>query len=281
MSAYGEMAAQAGFNVGMGLINNELARKREAEARAENYRYGEMAAGKADQRARRLYADLQSPAALLKQYKEAGLSPSLMFGNGGSQGATPAQGAQGQGGAGIAPRTFGIDPVNMAQIDLMKAEARKANAEADTTDAVREPTVQNLFANLRTKFEEANNLAAKTELTKFETKYKEIQNTWANQEYEINLKVANAQLELLANQSSLVLWQGMHEMTEAQVAELTKDARVKHEELKNDNLIKDLLVKNSTIKFNENQIEVLIKDVETKAMLAHAQYIEHMARRSG
>lgn len=170
MGAYGEMAAQAGFNLASGLISNALAKKREEIARAENYKYGEMAAQKADQRTRKLYAELQSPEALLKQYKEAGLSPSLMFGNGGSQGATPAQGAQSAGGSGITPTTFGVNPVNLAQIELMNAQTRKTNAEADTEEG----TNQRGKAQINVLLEQAAEISAQTENLQADTAFKAI-----------------------------------------------------------------------------------------------------------
>lgn len=172
MSAYGEMAAQTALNIGSSLVGNELARQREAEARAENYKYGEMAANKADQRARRMYADLQSPEALLKQYKEAGLSPSLMFANGGSQGATPTQGAQSSGGSGISPTTFGIDATNLAQMELMSAEARKTNAEADTIEGKNDRGK----AELSVLFEQAAKICAETDNLEADTAYKTLAN---------------------------------------------------------------------------------------------------------
>lgn len=106
---------QGGINAGLGVINNWLASNREQNARYDNFFLNEKAADKADARTRSLYNDLQSPKALLQQYKEAGLSPSLMFGGGGIGGQL-AQGAQGQGAAGIAPNTFGINPMQLRQL---------------------------------------------------------------------------------------------------------------------------------------------------------------------
>lgn len=115
-------------------INNGASYGITKQARADNYYYGEKAAENADLRTRALYNDLQSPKALLQQYQEAGLSPSLMFSGGGGQGAQPSAGAQGSGAAGLSPQTYGVDlgqaAMQAAQVKLMEAEADKAGAEA-------------------------------------------------------------------------------------------------------------------------------------------------------
>lgn len=104
---------------------------REQQAREENYKYGEIAAKNADKRTRALYNDLQSPYALLQQYKEAGLSPSMMF-SGGGVGAQPSSGAQGTGAAGINPNVFPMSQLDLANLRLMNAQADKTEEEANT-----------------------------------------------------------------------------------------------------------------------------------------------------
>lgn len=133
MNDYLSAGIGAGVSGVFGVLNNYLAGKREEKARSENFKYNEMAADNADARTRALYADLQSPAALLQQYKEAGLSPSLMFGGGGIGGQTT-QGAQGEGASGVSPHTFGINPMDAANMALINAQVKKTNAEAEVLD---------------------------------------------------------------------------------------------------------------------------------------------------
>lgn len=130
---------QAGANVGMTVMNNIAAAKREMEARRANYYYNEAAANNADARTRRLYTDLYGPQAQLEQIKAAGLSPSLFYGDGG--GISGQTGAQGAGAAGISPTSFGIPEINfagmaksMAEIGLIKAQTKKTEAETKQTD---------------------------------------------------------------------------------------------------------------------------------------------------
>lgn len=123
-------ALQGGFGILSSYLNNKWAQEREKAARKENFEYGEMSANAADARTRALYRDLQSPEALLQQYRAAGLSPSLMFGGGGVGGQTT-QGAQGAGAAGVNPNVFGIPPIDFAQIKLANSQAAKNKAEAE------------------------------------------------------------------------------------------------------------------------------------------------------
>ena len=130
-SANSTLLPQLGINLFNGLVNNTMALIRENYAREDNARLNEEAARNADARTRALYWDLQSPQALLKQYEEAGLSPSMMF-SGGGVGAQPAGGAQGAGTTGITPNTYGMTPIDLAQLRLVNAEADKTEAETDT-----------------------------------------------------------------------------------------------------------------------------------------------------
>lgn len=136
-------AAAAGINaaanIGIAGMNNMWAAKREKTARAENYKYGEMAADSADARTRALYNDLYSPQAQLQQIKDAGLSPSLFYGDGG--GISGQAGAQGSGAAGVSPTTFGAPPLELGEIfktiaetGLINAEKKKIESETNVID---------------------------------------------------------------------------------------------------------------------------------------------------
>ena len=127
MSIYSTLA-QGGFNAATAglsyLINSSLAR----EARDENYMYNEMAARNADQRARALYQDQYSIKAQMQNAKEAGLSPSLFYQG---QGTIGQGGAQGAGAGGVGAPYIPVSPVDMAGIELTKAQAEKTKAETE------------------------------------------------------------------------------------------------------------------------------------------------------
>lgn len=108
-------------------INNYLSRQQSDYDRQENYRLNELAAGAADQRTRALYNDFYSPSALMKQYKEAGLSPSLLFGGTPGQGGT--SGAQGGGPGGPQSSFMPLSLIESAQVANINAQTEKTKEE--------------------------------------------------------------------------------------------------------------------------------------------------------
>lgn len=135
--------AAAGFGAGqifgyaseiaMSAVNNYLAQDREALARKENYEYNEKAARNADARTRALYNDLYAPSAQMKQLKDAGLSPSLMYGAG-AAGVGGHTGAMGAGASGISPTTYGMSALDAAQIGLIAAQTDNVKAQTQNTE---------------------------------------------------------------------------------------------------------------------------------------------------
>ena len=145
------LAANTMFNV----YNNRMAEIREHNARLENYQYGELAADNAQKRTIDLYKKLYSPGAQLQQIKDAKLSPSLFYGDGG--GISGQAGAQGSGAAGVNPSIFGVPnadlgnlAMNIAQIEQIRAATE--NTKADT--AKKQEETQNVeLENARKKLE--------------------------------------------------------------------------------------------------------------------------------
>lgn len=110
-------------------LNNLFADWQAGRTAQRNYQYGERAAQNADARTRALYNDFYSPKALLKQYKEAGLSPSIMYG--GTPGQGGMTGAQGSG-AGISGVPFApLSLVDAAQAAALNAQTEKTKAETE------------------------------------------------------------------------------------------------------------------------------------------------------
>lgn len=108
-------------------INNYLSRQQSEYDRQENYRLNELAAGASDQRTRALYNDFYSPKALMKQYKEAGLSPSILFG--GTPGQGGSTGSQGGGPAGPSSTFMPLSLMEAAQVANIQAQTKKTQAE--------------------------------------------------------------------------------------------------------------------------------------------------------
>lgn len=115
------------LTLGINAYNNEMAAARTAEDRRLNFYYGEKSAAAADRRTRALYNDFYSPEALLRQYQEAGLSPSLMFG--GTPGQGGLSGAKGTGAIGPQTPFMPLSLVDAAQASALFAQAEKTKAE--------------------------------------------------------------------------------------------------------------------------------------------------------
>ena len=133
------------FGMAQTAYNNAEAAKRAEQDRRENYMYGEMAAQNADARTRGLYNDFYSPSALLKQYQEAGLSPSMMFG--GTPGQSGMSGAQGTGATGPQTPFMPYSIVEAAQAAALFAQAKKTEKESELVEPMSESTIAKNLAD--------------------------------------------------------------------------------------------------------------------------------------
>lgn len=201
---------------GIGVLNsymsNQWAKEREDEARAENYKYGEMQAENADARTRALYQDLQSPSAMLQQYKDAGLSPALMFGNGGGAGGSLASGAQGASAA-VAPTTYGAQAMQGAELALMLAQVDKTKAETKNIQKGTEKTqaeIDNIVADTGNKELEARNIHVKNLLLQWEEAF-------ASDTYNKRVEQITADYDKTIQEIALLLEETKKAETDAQI----------------------------------------------------------------
>lgn len=155
---FGAIAGGA-MQMGIGAFNNWLAGQKTDYDREETYRFGEMQAENADRRTRALYNDFYSPQALARQYKETGLSPSLMFGG------TPGQGGMSGAQAGGISMQTPYMPMSMIE----GVQAANIMAQTEKTKA------------------ETKNIEKDTDLKLLEQQY----NGWRNQEKQIEYNLAN------------------------------------------------------------------------------------------
>lgn len=98
----------------------------------KNYQYGEQAADNAMERTLKLYNEIDSPEAKVRQLQKAGLSPGLLLSGGGVSGSTAA-GPQGTGTSGMNPIPMKLNPMEGAlmgaQIEKIKAETNNINED--------------------------------------------------------------------------------------------------------------------------------------------------------
>lgn len=249
-SAIAGAASQGGLGFGLAAFNNKKAAEMAERDRYENFMYNEQAAAAADARTRKLYEDLQSPAALLAQYKAAGLSPSLMFGGGGGAGGNVPQGAQGQGANGMQTTFTAINPFDVASISLANAQARKLNAEADT--------------------EEGKNERGELELEQIR---EQLKGTWLENEFKaINNRMADINAALQTDKGELEIQKLGYELEsmraglQAQVmankiTEETMQSTIKFLNNRIKEQTAKILVANSQIKLNNEQAKKLANDI--------------------
>ena len=253
--------AQAGVNGAFGVLNNFMAAQRETAARAENHYYGELAANAADARTRALYKDLQSPEALRKQYQEAGLSPSLMFGGGGV-GGNLSQGAQGTGASGINPTSYGINPVDLASIELMKAQAKKAEADANNTNKLSDATLAKIIA-------ETKNTDLKSAGQELTNKLSAIENEIAEATKDNKIEISTYQVLQADRQFMLMKEELKQEVIKSHITEETAETIIKEEKQKLVNLQVQAALMRSNIELNKEQIESLATKIAVeKEMVA-------------
>lgn len=111
---------------------NSQAEKSAERSRQQNFAFGEMAANAADKRFRKQYLDFFSPKAQLKQLKDAGLSPSVMYqGGAGAGGATAPQGG---GAGGLQAPYYPTTALEAAQIGLIQAQTNNVNEDTIATE---------------------------------------------------------------------------------------------------------------------------------------------------
>ena len=253
---YGGMAGAAVggiFGLATSALNNYYAEQREEEARQHNYILNEQAAWEADRRTRALYADLQSPEALRKQYEEAGLSPSVMFGAGGTSGATPSNGAQGAGPNGIAPNVYGVSALEAAQIGLMTAQAQKLEAETETEKG----------ENDRGKAE-IDNIVAQTANTELKNVWQEYSNTLAMLEVQVKATIADTIVENYVQQTEKLKAEARKAKVDAKISEATEQTIIDYTHEKTSNLIADTIVKETQGKLNKTQAKDLLNQIENR-----------------
>lgn len=235
----------AGLNIAGQGISNEQAAERERQARADNYRYGEMSADRADQRTRALYEDLYGIGAQMRQLKENGLSPSMFFGDlPGSVGQT---GAQGTGTAGISPTSFGVSPMEGANLALIAAQTRNLNADADIKEGKNEMGQAQIAQILA----DAGLKDASAAYTKARQTGQEFDNYVNGKTTEFRISECYAKAEIASHEIKTALYKSLQTQQECQLFADTYDEKIKS--IKLENIVqttRNILMK-SQIKLND------------------------------
>lgn len=213
-----------GFGMGMQKRQQKYTRQNMEKQHEQNkdiqdreYQYNEDAANNADRRKRAFYTDFESPEAIMRQLKEAGLSPGLFYGGNGSvggggaaaQGGVSAPSGSGPMGAGYVNPGMGLD---LSQIKLNDAQARKLNTEADALEGKNAggqadiaqkladaglKDAQKTYAKAQAAYTEALTTA-----TQFQNELTDEVRPWLVKEYEERVQNLTAQYEKLVEETA-------------------------------------------------------------------------------
>ena len=178
MTPLGITAATTGINTGitganniLGSLLNQFFWERQAN---KSFQINEKAADNAMQRSIDMYNLMQSPQAMVKQLKEAGLSKSLIYGKG-SMGGQTQTGPQGNGPSGMVGANLmdvkQIDPLTLSQIANINADTKLKDSKRKKTDAeITTEHLQQEFTRVQTMLGEQNyNWKAETWNTEMKT----------------------------------------------------------------------------------------------------------------
>lgn len=181
----------------------------------------------------------------VKHMENAGLNVGLMYGGSGGGGATLSSGSGGSASGGSAPtqsNDLGIMGIQLAQlqsqVELNKALANKANAEAGRT------------SGSQTQLDVANKA-----LTEMNTKNAEVQNQLNNRSLEDSLDTIKANRDKAVAESSSA-------STQADVDATTKQAKIDEINAQAINEAFKLAVMKSGIKLNDAQMQNMIEQIK-------------------
>lgn len=246
---FGADLIQTGINYG---IQKDLTDR----DRRQNYLYGEMAAKNADKRTRALYSDFYSPEALKRQYEEAGLSPSLMFG--GTPGQGGMSGAQGTGANGPTTPYMPLSLLEAAQISKINAETEKTKEET----AVLAGDNKLGAANISKTLAEAGHAKAAAAAAEAEAKGQEI----ANYVAEATKDASIYQICEMAEQQAHATMKMYHEMRSAKVLADIDEATYGKEVQKRGEELNFLLQQIKTSKSQERLNDQQVKDLKDQIL---------------
>lgn len=256
LTAGGSIAASAGMS---------------KRARKENHYYNEISADNADKRTRQLYKDFYSPEAQLKQIKEAGLSPSIMYGQqGGNIGQATPSGKQGQG-VNVAPPTANFNEmmtnaIQLAQIKNLNEETRGKEIENDIKEETGLVKAQNEIKKI---ISETNLLNADEKGKQLQNDFDELRNQIQNSYGLIN---AYYESQKLLNESSKIFYEAKSAGYQAEYDEKTLNDRIniisqEYANLMVDYKIKDLMVELQKENINLTKEQVKKVKEETQAII--------------
>lgn len=252
------------------MYNNKQAEKREKTAREENFKYGEMAADAADERARSQYNDLYSIKAQMQLAREAGLSPSV-YASGGLNGMA-GHGAQGTGASGVSPSVFGVNPIDVSQIKLNNAQARKLNAEATIQE---ETGIEKANAEIKKMYADTLSTEAGTTYIQAQTEWQNLMNDFKNETWTYDIDAVKGNAQKIIDECTKLQVEIDQNENDLQLSYQTFWAKVDQEEKQVELMIKQILNGQKDLQLKEEQRKEIIaetKNIYYQMNLAYSRY---------
>lgn len=266
---FGTSAADIGLNVIGGVTSGYINQMFADHARAENFRYNELAANNADARQRAQFRDLYSYPAQVKQMKEAGLNPALMY-----------RGASGQGGA-SAPQGMGAGGVQngYSPMDLMSiAQIENINADTEGKKIENQNKQETIDADIALKLSQAG-------LNKASQAYTETQNIRAQIAARIEGTTEGIEIEKAMSEADKMYWESFKCQYEAKSAENkynfdveTYKTRVNMISAEYTKLLTDTKEANSRITLNQATVDKMAEDIAVNWFNAKVGFMSYAAQ---
>lgn len=263
-------AVNAGTSFLTAMYNNKQAEKREKTARKENFEYGEKAADAADARARAQYNDLYSIQAQMQQAKEAGLSPSV-YASGGLQG-KQGIGAQGTGASGVSPTIYGVNPIDVSQIRLNNAQARKLNADAKVQE---ETGIDKANAEIKKLFADTISAQASTTFVQAQTEWQNLMNEFKNESWAYDIQTIQGNAQKVVDECTKLQVEIDQAENDLQLSYQTFWTKVSQEEANLELVTKQILNAQKDLELKDEQINNIIADTKNlyyQMNLAYSRY---------
>lgn len=214
-----------GIQTGTNVVNNAFGQIFAEHNRQRNFYWNEKAAEAADQRQRKQFDDMYSYSAQMKELEKAGLSPSMFFGGTPSQGGANAPQGLGAGGIHQSPMTM-LDPMQAAQIGLIKAQTEKTEEETKTEAGTNErgsTMIESMQSQITQNLENAGFLKLSGEFKKSMTDWQNIQNQFAEENAQGNLQLLHFNIQEAMWKAEQVKWEAQKSGLEFKFSEKAFD----------------------------------------------------------
>lgn len=244
-----------GFGALGGAVGNLINLPFQELARSQNFFYGEKAADNADARWRNQYLDFFSPAAQIQQYREAGLSPSLLYG--GPQGSGGATAPQGGGAGGLQSGFAPLDPTQLAMIDNIKADTKLKESQATNTGA----DTQKKLAEIAGLNEDKLTKIAQRRLITAQAEYQEGMNFIQGSTFNITLEQAQVSLRIAYEDLNKVAAEARTAGVQADIDEATFQTKVAQVWADYENTLADTDNLKSLTGLNKQQIGLIVQQI--------------------